>query len=270
MLSLEETFEYISNLKLNLKNNNHNNNSNVIDNKILQDLNNFFQKKFSEVEEIFKQLDNKGLKELFNHSELNLYKENEVIFKKEEDCNKYYFLIYGDVTIYSENKSENNAKLLKTISGGVVFGHKVKDKFQYFAYSKSVQVLILSINKEEFNKIIDEFKLRNSNFKTNFLKKYIPYLRLSGEDNINKVKDRFMKMIYFKGSKINIDGEYDDYIYLIISGECQALKTIKKVNNLNELLNNKGVLDKTHIVLDVYSKFYIFLKYNNSYLITIK
>ena len=248
MLSLEETLDDINKIKSDLKE------KKEVCNKLLHEIKNSFQIKFKEVEEIFKQIDQKGLKEIIDKSEILLYKENDVVFKKGEDCIKYYFLIFGDVTIYSEDKNDIKSKLLKTISGGTVFGHKVKDKLQYYAYSKSSQVLIMTINKESFNNIIEEFKTRSDTNKSNFIKKYIPYIRNSGEDNLEKVKDKFMKMIYQKGAKINIDGEYDDYIYLIYKGECNALKSIKKINNLNEYITSLEIKDKTHVILDTYSK----------------
>lgn len=248
MLSLEDTLMHINEIKFNIKD------KKLSDNNLVTNIKYLFKNKFKEVEEVFKQIDIEGMISILKNSEINSYKENDCVFEKGQDCTDYYFLLFGDISIYSDKNSDAKAKLLKTISGGVIFGHKVKDKLQYFAYSKSSKALILSINKLTFNNIIDSFKTRSNTNKINFLKKYIPNIRNTGEDIINSIKDKFMKLAFKKGAKINIDGEFDDFLYIIISGECKSLKSIKKIKQLSNYINDNNITDKTHIVLDNHSK----------------
>lgn len=247
MLSFQETEEYIKELKS--KDNNKD-----LSNSIYH-LKSFFSNRFSDVQEIFKQIDSIGVLDFFNKSSIDVFSEGNQIFGKGENCVKYYFLMFGDITLYSEESSKPGAKLLKTISGGVVFGHKVKDIFNYFAYANSTQVMLLSIDKEEFNNQMDLLKQRSISRKSTLLKKHIPNIRSQSEENFDQIRDRFMKLEYSHGSKLLVDGEYDEFVYLIVNGECVALKSMKRIRNLKEITGKSQIDEnKSHIVIEKYSK----------------
>lgn len=216
-------------------------------------LKSFFASKFTECEAIFNQIDSDGLIELVDKADYSIVEEGKTVFVKGDVCEKYYFLVFGDVSLYSDSKGLPSSKFLKTISGGIVFGHKVVDKFQYFAYTVN-HVHIFSIKKDVFDKLIDDVIDRTIKRKIQFLKKFMPNIRSQNEEVISKLKDRFVKLEYSKGSKLIVDGEYDEFIYLIISGECLGLKSIKKVRGLKEILSGNGLESKTHFVLEKYSK----------------
>lgn len=218
-------------------------------------LKSFFASKFNECEAIFNQIDSEGLVELVEKAEYTVFEEGKTVFSKGDPCEKYYFLVFGDVSLYSDSKALPSSKFLKTISGGIVFGHKVIDKFQYFAYTVN-HVHIFSIKKDAFDKLVDDLMDRTIKRKILFLKKFLPNIRTQNEETISKLKDRFVKLEYSKGSKLIVDGEYDEFIYLIISGECVGLKSIKKVRGLKEMLNANELESKTHFVLEKYSKSY--------------
>lgn len=253
MLSFQEVEEFINKVKSKADN------EDIVNS--IYNLKSFFQHKFSEVQEIFKQIDNKGILDLFNEFKVDIYSDKSLIFSKGEPCSHYYFLMFGDITIYSEEIGNSIAKLLKTISGGTIFGHKVKDIFNYYAYANSSQVMVLSISKEIFNRLMDELKDRAVEKKQILLKKYIPGLRTKTEDIYSNMKDRFMKLEYPQGSKILVDGEYEEYVFLVISGECSAIKSIKKIKNLKELASDKIKENITHIVIEIYSKFLFNIHY---------
>lgn len=216
-------------------------------------LKSYFATKFNECEALFNQIDYEGFLELAEKSDYSIYDEGSTVFVKGDVCDRYYFLLFGDVSLYSDSKALPSTKFLKTISGGIVFGHKVVDKFQYFAYPIN-NVHIYSIKKEVYDKIIDDLIDRTFKRKIYFLKKFLPNIRSLNEETLLKLKDRFIKLEYSKGSKLIVDGEYDEFIYLIKSGECVALKSIKKVRGLKEILNSNGLETKTHFVLEKYSK----------------
>jgi hypothetical protein len=50
-------------------------------------------------------------------------------------------------------------KILKTISGGTLFGHKVKDKFNYYGIARG-DVYIFSIEKSKYDSLIDVLVLK--------------------------------------------------------------------------------------------------------------
>jgi CRP-like cAMP-binding protein len=248
MLSYQEVNEYVTQVKSDIS-------SDIEPNmQTLQQLRSFFVQRFTEVEAIFKQIDRKGLIDFYNKADVLTYTDNNTIFMKGDQCDKYFFLIFGDVSLYSDEYTKSTAKILKTISGGLVFGHKVKDTFQYYAYANSSQVLLLSIKKDDFNDQMEELKKRNIHSKQILLKKFIPNLRSQSEESFDKLKDRFMKLEYPKGTKLIIDGEYDEYIYLILTGECIAIKSVKKIKGLKEFLLLKNLENRSHIVLELYSK----------------
>lgn len=251
MLSINETIILYNNLK-----------SNNFDNKELYDnslkkIQDLFLNKFQEVENIYKQIDNEGLINFIELSNIYNYNENDIVFIKGQKCISYYFLLYGDISLFSEDKNLKESKLLKTISSGLVFGHKVKDDFQYFAYSKN-NTLILEISKFDFDNQMEELQNRLKKNKEIFLKKYFPGVRTLKVDDFSKINERFHLLKCQKGTKIIVDGEYDEYINIIISGEFGGLKNIKKIKclvtkDINELKN------KTHVIIEKYCKFIIFI-----------
>ena len=228
---------------------------------IIFKLKHFFADRFSEATKIFNSFDSEGFRLFLKKCEYSVFEEKETVVSKGTDCNHYYFLLYGDIVFYSDSREDVKAKLLKTISGGVIFGHKIKEKIQYFAYAQSGAVQLIKILKTDFDDIVSGLNDKKTIEKLNFLKKHFPKFRTFPEDSIKKYKEFFFKYEYAKGSKIFLDGELEDYIYIIKNGECCALKKIKRVNGLKEALASEGVSEKkTHIVLEKYGKFN-FLKY---------
>lgn len=222
--------------------------------KILFSLKNFFADKFSEATKIFNSFNSEGFRIFIRKCEYTIYNEKDTILEKGIDCNHYYFLVFGDIVFYSENIDDPNTKLQKTISGGVIFGHKIKEKLQYFAYAQSGSVQLIKILKIDFDEIIDSLNEQKNYEKVNFLKKYFPKFRTYPEDSIKKFKEFFFKFEYTKGSKIFLDGELDDYVYIIKNGSCVATKKVKRINGLKEYLQENGQPNKTHIALENYGK----------------
>lgn len=214
----------------------------------------FFSEKFSDCKTIFNGLDELAFSVFIEKCEYNTYQEKEVIFEKGIDCIHYYFLIFGDIVLYSDARNDPEAKLLKTISGGLVFGHKVKDKLQYYAYAQSASVQLVKILKDDFDKIIDQMNDRKKRNKVNFLKKYFPKFRSQPEDSVSNLKEYFFKLEYVKGNKLIIDGEFDEYIYIILNGSCAAIKKIKRVQGLKEKLAENGIAEATHVIIEKYGK----------------
>ena len=247
MLNSQETNSYLKEIKQSIKDKNN------LNEEHLASLKNFFSHKFNEVESIFKQIDLKGMEEFIDNSEFLCLNDQESVFAKDEDCTKYYFLLFGDIVLYSEEKTKLTSKILKTISGGVVFGHKVKDKFQYYAYAKN-QIQLISIDKILFNNLLDNLKNRLINIKNIFLKKFVPNIRSLADETFQKLKERFVKLECNKGAKIIVDGEYDEFITFIVEGECVAIKNIKKIKNLKEVLTKNKKDNITHVVIEKYSK----------------
>lgn len=219
---------------------------------------NFLAEKFSECKNVFSGLDSHGFATFVNKSIYVNYSEKDTIFKKGDDCNHYYFLVYGDIVLYSDNRDDKSSKLLKTISGGLVFGHKVKDKLQYFAYAQSVHVQLIMIKKNDFDDLIETMNSKRSESKTFFLKKFFPKFRSQETESLKNIKEFFFKFEYQKGSKLFVDGEFDDYIFIIIKGKCAGIKKIKRVEGLKDLIGkNKEYEDKSHIVLEYYGKYFL-------------
>ena len=74
-------------------------------------------------------------------------------------------------------------------------------------------------------------------------------------DILKSMKNYFIKEEYGKYSKILTDGDYDEFVYIIISGNFSLVKSIEKIKNLRDKLNNNNELkDKRYVVLDELSK----------------
>lgn len=217
-------------------------------------LKDFFSEKFTECKGIFNGLDSKAFMTFLEKSELTIFNEKDTVFTKGDECNHYYFLLFGDIMLYSEAKGDPSSKLLKTISGGLVFGHKVKDKLQYYAYALTPTVQLLRILKKDLDEIIDLMNDKKAKSKIQFLKKYFPKFRLQSDESIKSLKEYFFRFEYTKGMKLFIDGEFDEYVYIILQGTCAAVKKVKRIQGLKEMLLEKLIPDKTQVILETYGK----------------
>lgn len=225
---------------------------------ILSSLKDLFVEKFKDSSSMFKNLSNQDFLQFLKMCKKNEYSDNSTIFNKGSDCNEYFFLLFGDIMLYSEKREEKSSKLLKTING-IVFGHKVKDKFQYEAYSQDT-VILFKILKNDFDSFIDKVNMNKSDKKMKILKKFIPSLRtVKNKDTLHNFKECIFKYEYIKGNRIINSGGYDEYVYLILDGVCKAIKNIKKINNIS-----KDILDldesNSYVVLDTYSKILNYLR----------
>jgi hypothetical protein len=159
------------------------------------------------------------------------------------------------------NVSQN--KLMKTISAGSIYGHKIKSNFNYYAYAKNLTNFI-KIAKKTFDEIIDQTNKRKENLKIQFLKKSFPKFRVYSDDIIKSLKSYFIREQYERYSRIIVDSDYDEYVYLVIKGTFGITKSVKKIKNLRENLNKLNFeIDKIgYVVLECLSKGEIFGVYS--------
>ena len=106
-------------------------------------------------------------------SEYLKYQENDIILTKGNPCTTYNlliqgnFLIYfhikiklnlkinlGDITIIDDITLGDKQKIIKTISGGTLFGHKIKEKYNFYGQARN-EIHIISIDKTKFDDAID-------------------------------------------------------------------------------------------------------------------
>ncbi len=161
-----------------------------------------------------------------------------------------------DITV---NKS---AKMIKTISSGTLFGQKVKLNYNQFAFAKTGLHLV-QIEKKKFDILIEKTNDRKSNEKSYFLKKFFPKFRIYSDDIIKSMKSYFIREEYGKYSKIIIDGDYDEFVYIIISGNFGIVKSVERIKNLKErLITKDDMKDKRYVILDELSKGDVFGVYS--------
>jgi CRP-like cAMP-binding protein len=218
----------------------------------------FLISKFPETSSIFSKFDQTSIQNFCIESHYEIFEENSPIFKKGEDCNYYYFILLGDINLYENeynyiNESEigisTQNKLIKTISAGTVYGHKIKNKFNFYSVAKNPTHLI-KILKSNFDILIENTNKRKEIFKINFLKKYFPKFRIYSNDILNSLKGYFIREKYKKNSKILIDGEYDEFCYVIIKGEVGVTKLTKKFKNLRENFDIKA----KYVIVEKFSR----------------
>ena len=85
-----------------------------------------------------------------------------------------------------------------------------------------------------------------------FIKKYLPRIRLYTDDIIDSLKPYFIREDYNERSKIFLDNEFDEYVYLIVRGVVGCMKSVNKIPNLRENLNYlpEQHSNYTHVVLE--------------------
>lgn len=89
-----------------------------------------------------------------------------------------------------------------------------------------------------------------------FIKKYLSKIRLYSDDIIESFKPYFIKEDYYQNSKLFLDNEYDEYIYLVVRGVIGCIKSVSKIPNLKEKLISLGEpwASSSHVVLEKLSK----------------
>lgn len=144
--------------------------------------------------------------------------------------------------------------MIKTISSGTLFGQKVKQNYNQFAFAKTGLHLI-QIDKKTFDSLIEETNERKANQKNYFLKKFFPKLRMYSDDILKSMKNYFIREEYGKYTKIITDGDYDEFVYIVLSGNLAIVKSIERIKNLKDkLMTNNELKNKRYVVLDELSK----------------
>lgn len=226
---------------------------NETDRRIFQSFLDFITAKFFETSSIFLKFDYTSTFQFCKESIFENFEQNQNIFTKGQECDSYYFVLNGDINLYDEDSEIDTrkitcfSKLMKTISGGSIYGHKIKSNFNYLALAKNCTQL-LKISKIKFDSIIDETNKRKDQNKINFLKKFFPRLRMYSEDVIGTLKPFFIREEHFKGHKILIDSEYDEFVYLVINGTLGVAKLIKKIKNLKEKISRNLEENNSHLI----------------------
>jgi CRP-like cAMP-binding protein len=238
----------------------------------------YFCSKFQETLPIFSKFDSISMLRFCQESSYSTFEENMDIFKKGEECADYYFIIYGDINLYDEEFSAlKSNKLLKTISAGSVYGHKIKTNFNFYAVAKNTTHLV-KIQKKVFDGLIEETNIRKENFKNLFLKKFFPKFRMYSDDLIKTLKGYFIREQYEKNAKIIMDNEFDEYVYIVIKGSLGVTKGIKRIKHLRETLtelNLPGAESIKSVILEKMTRGDIFGVYSalkhqkNNYTVTV-
>jgi CRP-like cAMP-binding protein len=56
------------------------------------------------------------------------------------------------------------------------------------------------------------------------------------DDILSSMKVYFIREEYHKNSRVYVDGDFDEYVYIIKSGSIAAVKAVTKIKNLKEKL----------------------------------
>lgn len=94
-----------------------------------------------------------------------------------------------------------------------------------------------------------------------FLKKFFPKLRTYSDNDMNIVKNYFIRETYNKNSRIITDGEFDEFVYILIKGNLSVVKSVKKIKKLSDKINFDS-LHLKYIVLEHFKKGDIFGVYS--------
>lgn len=218
----------------------------------------FMSSKFHEISQMFKQFNEEGITSFVNLSFLKEYNEKDIIFEKNEKCSVYYFILYGDINFYEEKELNDKNKLIKTVSAGAVYGHKIKENYRFYTRSRG-KLNLLIIDKAKFDNLIENLNKKRAANKLNFIKKFFIHMRLFSDDVLENIMQFFIREKYSKYSKIFIDGEYDEFIYLIIRGEIGVCKKPNKIELPSVAMDNNLV---NYIVFEKYRRGEIFGGYS--------
>lgn len=173
----------------------------------------FLINKFPETNKIFQKFYKEDYFIFIYLSKFYSYEEGKLIFSKDEESNLYAFILFGDINLYTDSTNINS-----TLSAGEIYGHLVKDKHKFDLKAKNNASLVL-ISKSVFDQFIISLNNKRKTFKLFFIKKYFPKLRNFTDDVINNILTYFERVKFTKYDRVLTKEKYNEYIYLIISGE---------------------------------------------------
>ena len=232
----------------------HNKSISTSDYKFISD---YLTQKFIEVKNIFSKFNAEDYYSFIENSNFKEYLEKEIIYSKNTKCESYLFILHGDIDFFDKKEDSNENILIKTISAGKVYGHLVKENYKYNLIART-NISIIEINKKIFDDLIVSInKIKNKN-KFQFIKKFFPKIRIFSDDIINSVLQYFDRVKYNIHSKIILKDEYNEYIYLIITGKIGFCLRPKLIFDSNDLNINNDILNKDYIILEFLSKGEIF------------
>lgn len=86
------------------------------------------------------------------------------------------------------------------------------------------------------------------------MKKWYPKYRHLPEDDAKVMLNFFIKEKYPYNSLIIADNNFEEHVFLIISGEVSGIKNLKHLPKLSKKIEDTGVnkKDYSHIVLEKY------------------
>ena len=191
----------------------------------------FLIHKFEETSKIFEKFSITDYFSFIYLSNFITYKEGDLIFSKDEECNSYIFILNGDINLYTDKDISLSTTILNnTISAGNIYGHLIKNKYKYYIRARN-NISILSIYKANFDELIMSINKRIKTFKTIFVKKFFPSIRIFSDEDIHNILNYFERIKFQKYDKILSKGNYNEYIYLIISGEVSYCLKPKSIFN---------------------------------------
>ena len=232
---IKEIWDKIHSIPIKKESVNNTNNTNIKSNKEILSIPNFdknkdifpfndyhivfdlFINKFQETSKIFSKFSHQNFFSFIYISTISVYNQDTKIFVKDEICNTYNFILQGDIELYSE-ENKDDIKLNSTLSSGEIYGHLIKDKYTFFAKAKN-EVVILHILKTNFDYLIKDINDNIKKFKSSFIQKFFPKIRTFSGDVLIKILTYFERIKYKKHDIILNNNTFNDYIYIIISGE---------------------------------------------------
>ena len=162
----------------------------------------YFTSKFNEISKMFGQMDKEALASYVSLSELKEYNDKDLVFSKDEKCTVYFFILYGDISadyvaylyipdteieypvvqrnnsyylnhnFYEEKNIHEKNILIRTVSAGTVYGHKIKENYRFYTRARG-KLSLLSVDKKSFDELIDNENKKKDKFKLNFIKELL-------------------------------------------------------------------------------------------------
>ena len=215
-------------------------NKNIFNEEDYHLISDFLINKFPETSKIFSKFSKEDLFSFIYLSKYCSYEKGNLIFSKDEKCNIYAFILNGDINLCNEKDISSKTEI-NTLSSGNIYGHLTRDKNKFFISAKN-NVSLITILKSYFDELIISINNRKKSFKLIFIKKFFPKIRIFTNDVINNILTYFERVQFKKYDRILIKDSYNEYIYLIISGEVGYCLKPKKIFNNDELNNYDYIL----------------------------
>ena len=187
----------------------------------------YYLQRYEEIKRFFSNLNTVVIASLCRQFTISINKKNEKIHEQDVEPNEYYLILRGSISLF------DGSKLLNKISTGKAIGEReiMKDAvFPHTGICSTPLCYLLKLTKADFIEALGETVSLEYSKKLQYVKMLLPnFSKLS-----QTLQERLIQGLriekYNKGETVSKKGVIEDYLLLIVKGDCALVTNIGYFN----------------------------------------